>query len=129
MERMGSKIIELHKLNKNSKTKPFLTTLLMISNVANVLVSLVKTEREIDFLEYFDQNYFARIGESNYWRYNQNRLLYPKWNQSKTRTKVIDIIKEYGEYIPLTKGKIISASQLLERFLFDPKNSTTLLKN
>jgi ATP-binding cassette subfamily F protein uup len=34
---------------------------------------------------------------------------------------VIDIIKEYGEYIPLTKGKIISASQLLERFLFDAK--------
>jgi ATP-binding cassette subfamily F protein uup len=35
--------------------------------------------------------------------------------------KVIDVIKEYGEYIPLKKGRIISASQLLERFLFDPK--------
>ncbi len=31
------------------------------------------------------------------------------------------MIKEYGEYIPLTKGKKISASQLLERFLFDRK--------
>ncbi|MFN3641250.1 MAG: ATP-binding cassette domain-containing protein, partial [Flavobacterium sp.] len=39
----------------------------------------------------------------------------------KQGQKVIDIIKEYGEYIPLTKGKIISASQLLERFLFDAK--------
>ena len=39
----------------------------------------------------------------------------------KPGQKVIDIIKEYGEYIPLTKGKIISASQLLERFLFDAK--------
>ncbi len=35
--------------------------------------------------------------------------------------KVIDVIKEYGEYIPLNKGKIISASQLLERFMFDNK--------
>jgi ATP-binding cassette subfamily F protein uup len=34
---------------------------------------------------------------------------------------VIDVIKEYGEYIPLNKGKIISASQLLERFMFDNK--------
>jgi hypothetical protein len=30
---------------------------------------------------------------------------------------VIDVIKEYGEFIPLMKGKMISASQLLERFL------------
>jgi len=29
--------------------------------------------------------------------------------------------KEYGEYIPLAKGKAISAGQLLERFLFDRK--------
>jgi ATP-binding cassette subfamily F protein uup len=39
----------------------------------------------------------------------------------KPAQRVIDVIKEYGEYIPLTKGKIISASQLLERFLFDSK--------
>nr|MBP8066493.1 ABC-F family ATP-binding cassette domain-containing protein [Flavobacterium sp.] len=39
----------------------------------------------------------------------------------KPGQRVIDIIKEYGEYIPLAKGRIISASQLLERFLFDSK--------
>jgi ATP-binding cassette subfamily F protein uup len=39
----------------------------------------------------------------------------------KPGQKVIDIIKEYGEFIPLAKGKIISAGQLLERFLFDRK--------
>ena len=33
--------------------------------------------------------------------------------------KVIDVIREYGDYIPLTKGRKISAQQLLERFLFD----------
>src|SRR5690606_15549871 len=39
----------------------------------------------------------------------------------KPEQKVIDIIKEFGEYIPLTKGRSISAAQLLERFLFDRK--------
>lgn len=44
----------------------------------------------------------------------------------KPGQRVIDVIKEYGEYIPLAKGKIISASQLLERFLFDAKNNMTM---
>ena len=39
----------------------------------------------------------------------------------KEGQKVIDVIKEYGEYIPLTKGKQLSAQQLLERFMFDRK--------
>ena len=32
--------------------------------------------------------------------------------------KVIDVVKEVAEYIPLEKGKQLSAAQLLERFLF-----------
>lgn len=47
--------------------------------------------------------------------YTQNGI------EVKPDQKVIDVIKEFGEYIPLTKGKIISAAQLLERFLFDRK--------
>lgn len=39
----------------------------------------------------------------------------------KEGQKVIEVIKEFGEYIPLAKGKAISAGQLLERFLFDRK--------
>lgn len=35
--------------------------------------------------------------------------------------KVIEVIKAFGEFIPLTKGRSISAAQLLERFLFDGK--------
>jgi ATP-binding cassette subfamily F protein uup len=48
---------------------------------------------------------------------NKIRILYAKRNQSKPGQRVIDVIKEYGEFIPLMKGKMISASQLLERFL------------
>ena len=40
---------------------------------------------------------------------------------SKSGQKVIDVIREFGDYIPLKKGRQISAQQLLERFLFDRK--------
>src|SRR5699024_4393003 len=39
----------------------------------------------------------------------------------KEGQKVIDVIREFGDFIPLKKGRQISASQLLERFLFDRK--------
>ncbi len=39
----------------------------------------------------------------------------------KKGQKVIDVVREYGDYIPLKKGRQISAQQLLERFLFDRK--------
>ncbi|SFR50199.1 ATP-binding cassette, subfamily F, uup [Robiginitalea myxolifaciens] len=35
--------------------------------------------------------------------------------------RVIDIIRDFGDYIPLKKGRELSAQQLLERFLFDRK--------
>ena len=38
-----------------------------------------------------------------------------------TDEKVIDIVKKFGDFIPLKKGRQISAQQLLERFLFDRK--------
>ena len=41
--------------------------------------------------------------------------------KAKPNQKVIDVIKDYGDYIPLAKGRQISAGQLLERFLFDRK--------
>ena len=47
--------------------------------------------------------------------YTQNGI------EVKVGQKVIEVIKEFGEYIPLTKGRQISAGQLLERFMFDRK--------
>tara|TARA_B110000305_G_scaffold110724_1_gene124690 strand:- start:2108 stop:2911 length:804 start_codon:yes stop_codon:yes gene_type:complete len=39
----------------------------------------------------------------------------------KENQKVIEVVREFGDFIPLKKGKQISAQQLLERFLFDRK--------
>jgi len=56
------------------------------------------------------------IGETVKFGYYTQEGIYVKEGQ-----KVIEVIKEFGEYIPLTKGRKISAGQLLERFLFDRK--------
>ena len=41
--------------------------------------------------------------------------------QADPGKRVIDAVREYGDYIPLKKGRQLSAQQLLERFLFDRK--------
>ncbi len=39
----------------------------------------------------------------------------------KKDKRVIDVVRDIAEYIPLAKGMKLSASQLLEKFLFEPK--------
>ena len=47
-----------------------------------------------------------------------------KLNEDK---RVIEVIKEVANFIPLKGGKEISASQMLERFLFSPKDQYTFV--
>ena len=42
--------------------------------------------------------------------------------QLKEDKRVIDVVRDIADYIPLEKGFKISASQMLERFLFEPKH-------
>ncbi len=122
MERMGSKIIELHKISKKFKDRVILDNFSFDfqrgerigiigkngtgkSTFLNLLTGTIPLDGgKVVVGETIKIGYYTQTG------------INPKPNQ-----RVIDIIKEYGEYIPLTKGKIISASQLLERFLFDAK--------
>jgi len=46
--------------------------------------------------------------------YSQEGL---SWKEDK---KVIDVVREIAEYIPLNKGGSLTASQLLQKFLFSP---------
>ncbi|MEQ8623822.1 MAG: ABC-F family ATP-binding cassette domain-containing protein [Vicingaceae bacterium] len=45
--------------------------------------------------------------------------------QLKEDKRIIEVVKDIAEIIPLEKGKKITASQLLERFLFPPKQQYT----
>ena len=122
MERMGSKIVELHNISKKFDQKTILD---------NFSFNFKKGERigiigkngtgKSTFLNLITQalppdSGKVVTGETIKIGYYTQSGINPKPEQ-----KVIDIIKEYGEYIPLAKGRTISASQLLEKFLFDRK--------
>jgi ATP-binding cassette subfamily F protein uup len=122
MERMGSKIIEMVKLNKNFPDRTILKDFSYSFQRGERIGIIGKNGTgKSTFLNILTQTMppdsgKVIIGETIKIGYYTQSGINPKPGQ-----KVIDIIKEYGEYIPLTKGKIISASQLLERFLFDAK--------
>jgi ATP-binding cassette subfamily F protein uup len=122
MERMGSKIVELHNVSKKFNDKTILN---------NFNFNFKKGERigiigkngtgKSTFLNILTQTMQPDggkvvVGDTIKIGYYTQSGINPKPEQ-----KVIDVIKEFGEYIPLAKGRTISAAQLLERFLFDRK--------
>ena len=122
MERMGSKIIEMVKLNKKFKDKTILNDFSYSFQRGERIGIIGKNgtgkSTFLNILTHTLQPDAGKviIGDTIKIGYYTQSGINPKPGQ-----KVIEVIKEYGEYIPLTKGKIISASQLLERFLFDSK--------
>ncbi len=122
MTRMGNKILELHKLSKSFPDKPILN---------QFDYSFTKGERvgiigkngtgKSTFLNILTGKAKADsgkvvIGDTIKFGYYTQKGIEIKQGQ-----KVIDVIRDFGDYIPLTKGRQISAQQLLERFLFDRK--------
>ena len=122
MERMGSKIIELHKVSKKFKDHVILDNFSFDFQRGERVGIIGKNGTgKSTFLNLItgtitlDSGKVIKGDTIKVGYYTQSGI------NPKPGQKVIDIIKEYGEYIPLTKGKIISAGQLLERFLFDRK--------
>ncbi|SEJ32161.1 ATP-binding cassette, subfamily F, uup [Myroides marinus] len=122
MERMGSKIVELHKLHKKFKDKTILNDFSYNFNKGERIGIIGKNgSGKSTFLNILTQGLQPDagkvvVGETiKIGYYTQGGI------HIKPEQKVIDVIKEFGEYIPLAKGRSISAGQLLERFLFDRK--------
>ena len=122
MERMGSKIIELHKISKKFKDHVILDNFNFDFQRGERIGIIGKNGTgKSTFLNLLtgtlplDSGKVIKGDTIKIGYYTQSGI------NPKPGQKVIDIIKEYGEYIPLAKGKIISAGQLLERFLFDRK--------
>jgi len=122
MERMGSKIIELHKLSKKFKDRVILDNFSFDFQRGERIGIIGKNGTgKSTFLNLLtgtippDSGRVVKGDTIKVGYYTQSGI------NPKPGQRVIDVIKEYGEYIPLAKGKIISASQLLERFLFDAK--------
>ena len=122
MERLGSKIVELHKLKKSFDTKVILDGFDYVFTKGERIGIIGKNGTgKSSFLNILTgtapiDGGKVVVGETVKFGYYTQKGIHVKEGQ-----KVIDVIKEFGEYIPLTKGRKISASQLLERFLFDRK--------
>lgn len=122
MERLGSKIIELHNLGKSFDDLEVLKHFNYVfkkgdrigiigkngsgkSTLLNILTEQIKPNTGKVVI-----GDTVKIGY-----YTQDGI------EIKQGQKVIDVIREFGEFIPLKKGKSLSAGGLLERFLFNRK--------
>ncbi len=122
MERLGSKIVELVKLSKSFKDKVILDKFdYNFQRGERVGIIGKNGTGKSTFLNMLTQTTQPDsgkilIGETVKFGYYTQAGITPKPDQ-----KVIDVVRDFGDYIPLKKGRQISAQQLLERFLFDRK--------
>ncbi|MBD0851067.1 ABC-F family ATP-binding cassette domain-containing protein [Maribacter arenosus] len=122
MERVGSKILELHKISKSYPGKLLLDqfdyTFTKGERVGIIGKNGTGKSTFLNILSGIDQPDAGKVvlGDTIKIGYYTQEGITVKQGQ-----KVIDVIREFGDFIPLKKGKQISAQQLLERFLFDRK--------
>ncbi|MDT0556008.1 ABC-F family ATP-binding cassette domain-containing protein [Patiriisocius hiemis] len=122
MERLGTKVVELHNISKSYDDKnlfqKFDYNFLRGERVGiigkngtgkSTFLNIITGSLEPD-------NGKVVIGDTVKFGYYTQKGITIKPGQ-----KVIEVIREFGDYIPLKKGRQISAQQLLERFLFDRK--------
>ncbi|TQD33794.1 ABC-F family ATP-binding cassette domain-containing protein [Haloflavibacter putidus] len=122
MERLGNKIVELHNISKSYEEKTLFENFDYNFQPGERLGIIGKNGTgKTTFLKTLTGNIKPDtgkivIGETvKFGHYTQSGITI------KEGQKVIDVIREFGDYIPLKKGRQISAQQLLERFLFDRK--------
>lgn len=119
MERLGSKIVEFHKVSKSYPNRIILNDfsynvqrqerLGIVGNNGSGKTTFLKM---LVGQEAVDKGKII-LGETVVFGYYSQDLI--KVNDD---FKVIDVVREIAEYIPLEKGRQLSAAQLLERFLF-----------
>lgn len=120
MERLGTKIIEMHKIRKSYSDKVMLDGFDYVFKRRERLGIVGKNGTgKTTFLniisgkEEFEGGKLV-IGDTIKIGYYSQKGL--KIDDDK---RVIEVVREFGDFVPLAKGRKLSASQLLERFLFN----------
>ncbi len=122
MERLGSKIVEIHNVSKELGGKNLISNLDYVFKKGERLGIIGKNGTgKSTFLNMITGNIEPDTGKIVIGETVKFGYYTQKGIKIKPGQKVIEVIKEFGDYIPLKKGRQISAEQLLERFLFDRK--------
>ena len=122
MERLGSKMIEMHRVSKAFGEKVILKGF-DYNFQRNERIGIIGNNGtgKSTFLKLLtgtlkpDGGKIVRGDTLKFGYYSQDGITV------KPGKKVIEVIQEFGEFIPLKKGRKITSQQLLERFLFDRK--------
>ena len=122
MQRLGSKIIELHNVVKKFPEKTILDRFSYVFKRGERVGIVGKNGTgKSTFLNLLTGKIAPDAGKIIIGETVQFGYYTQQGIEINPQEKVIDVIKKYGEYIPLLKGRTLSAAQLLERFLFDRK--------
>ncbi|WP_454938182.1 ABC-F family ATP-binding cassette domain-containing protein [Capnocytophaga gingivalis] len=122
MQRLGSKIIELHNVVKKFPEKTILDRFSYVFKRGERVGIIGKNGTgKSTFLNLLTGKITPDAGKIIIGETVQFGYYTQQGIEINPQEKVIDVIKKYGEYIPLLKGRTLSAAQLLERFLFDHK--------
>ena len=120
MERLGSKIVELHKVKKEFDDLKILNGFDYVFRKGEKIGILGKNgtgkSTFLNMLTGSEELTGGKIvvGETvKFGYYNQKGI------NLKEDKRVIEVIKDIAEYIPAESGRKLSAAQFLERFLFD----------
>lgn len=125
-ERLGGKIIELHKLKKSFPSKPIVNNFSYVFKTGDriglvgangvgksTFINLILGTEPIDGGKIVTGE-TVKIGY-----YAQEGL------ELKEDKRVIEVVRDIAEFITLTKGQKLTAAQLLERFLFSKDDQYT----
>jgi len=122
MERLGSKMIEMHKVSKSFEDKVILDAYDYTFQRNDRIGIIGKNGTgKSTFLNLITEVIAPDTGKIVLGETVKFGYYTQKGIEVKEGQKVIEVIREFGDFIPLKKGQKISAQQLLERFLFDRK--------
>lgn len=128
VERLGGKILELHKISKSYGDLPIVNffdyNFQKKERVGIIGKNGVGKSTFLNMLtgtELPDKGKVVKGETVKFGYYRQDGM------KLKDDKRVIEVVKDIAEVIPLSKGRKLTASQMLERFLFDKNAQWSLV--